>query len=172
MLLAVELGGVNCTEFDDQIYGLALNDTLPDASFDEHSCVSAGTDGDVSLVSITTELTVPRLDSDKSAQASVDARVSAAVSDGSFQGAIIARAGRRRLGMLDISVRGASVATFSPTRAPSPSPPAHHGHWSIASRLGKARSRACDSARTCCHGRAGPEMMPTAAVTWRRRHQA
>ena len=108
------------------VYGPALEDTLPGASFDEHLCESAGANGSTPLVSIATELTLPRSvldDAQASPLAHVNELVSAAISDGSFESAIVAGAtGRRRLGMADISVRAASVATFSPTAVPTTPP--------------------------------------------------
>ena len=61
LALTVELAGVDCVEFDSSVYGPALEDTLPGASFDEHLCESAGTNGSTPLVSIATELTLPCL---------------------------------------------------------------------------------------------------------------
>ena len=123
--MSVELSGVTCADFEEDVYLDGLDATLGagDASFSETACADVET-YPISGAVISTEVTVPlALISDD--VESVHAHVIALIADdggAALEANILSFARRRRLGMSDISVASVSVETFSPTPAPTPAP--------------------------------------------------
>jgi hypothetical protein len=135
----VNIAGIDCTDFNQTIFNLALDYLIENATFSDSVCVDTG----VSAVAITTEVAVLLFmaaehgsillyvqntleDTTNSSTCGkkcfTSVLVGFATFDMSFKIETVVKNATRRLDMSSAEVTGIAVATFGPSPAPSPAP--------------------------------------------------